>query len=116
MTTTLYSWLLLAKISHLLVGNFTPFQKFMNFLDDIINRVCENSELPNICGEKTKVVDNFYLRLRNEFQPFPAKNQAIDWLTITKQVNQLEAWYFCGKWLELISLSQIESDYYNFSE
>ena len=81
MTTTLYSWLLLAKISHLLVGNFTPFQKFMNFLDDIINRVCENSELPNICGEKTKVVDNFYLRLRNEFQPFPAKNQAIDWLT-----------------------------------
>ena len=28
-----------------------------------------------------KVVVTFYLRLRNEFQQFPAKNQDYDWLT-----------------------------------
>ena len=38
-----------------------------------------------------KVVVTFYLRLRNEFQPFPAKNQASDWLT--QHVNGLEAWF-----------------------
>ena len=31
--------------------------------------------------KSTKVVVTFYLRLKNEFQPFPAKNQASDWLT-----------------------------------
>ena len=107
MTTTLYSWLLLAKISHLLVGNFTPFQNFMNFLDDIINRVCENSELPNICGEKTKVVDNFYLRLRNEFQPFPAKNQAIDWLTINQAGQPIRGLVF---WREMAGINFSISD------
>ena len=29
----------------------------------------------------TKVVVTFYLRLRNEFQPFPTKPQAFNWLT-----------------------------------
>ena len=33
-----------------------------------------------------KVVVTLYLRLRNEFQPFPAKCQASDWLT--QHVNQ----------------------------
>ena len=37
-----------------------------------------------------KVVVTFYLRSRNEFQPFPAKNQASDWLI--QQANKLEAW------------------------
>ena len=37
----------------------------------------------------TKVVVTFYLRMRNNFQPFPANNQPSDWLTL--QVNQLEA-------------------------
>ena len=37
----------------------------------------------------TKVVVTFYLRLRNEFQPCFAKNEASDWLT--QQVNQFEA-------------------------
>ena len=41
-----------------------------------------------------KVVITFYLRSRNEFQPFTAKNQASDWLT--QQVDQLEAWVLAG--------------------
>ena len=44
--------------------------------------------------DSPKVVVTFYLRLRNEFQPFPAKNQASDWLT--QQFNQLEAWFLAG--------------------
>ena len=38
-----------------------------------------------------KVVVTYYLRLRNEFLPFPAKNQVSEWLT--QQANQLEAWF-----------------------
>ena len=44
-----------------------------------------------------KVVVTFYLRLRNEFQPFPAKNLASDWLA--QQVNKF------------ISLSQVKGNY-----
>ena len=31
--------------------------------------------------DSPKVVVTFYLRLRNEFEPYAAKNQASDWLT-----------------------------------
>ena len=39
----------------------------------------------------SKVVVTFYLRLRNELQPFPAKNQASYWLTYW--VSHSEAWF-----------------------
>ena len=44
-----------------------------------------------------KVVVTFYLRLRNEFQPFPAKNQASDWLTSAGQ--PIRGLVFGRKWL-----------------
>ena len=52
-----------------------------------------------------KVVVTFYLRSRNEFQPFPAKNQAqaSDWPT--QQVNQSEAWFLAGNsWNSFLNL------------
>ena len=55
----------------------------------------------------TKVVVTFYLKLRNDFQPFSAKNQASNWLTWWGLV-------FGRKWLEFISQSQIKGNY-NFS-
>ena len=41
-----------------------------------------------------KVVVTFYLRLRNEFQLFSAKNQASDWLICW--ISQSEAWFLAG--------------------
>ena len=55
----------------------------------------------------TKVVVTFYLKLRNDFQPFSAENQASNWLTWWGLV-------FGRKWLEFISQSQIKGNY-NFS-
>ena len=53
----------------------------------------------------TKVVVTFYLRLRNNFQPFPANNQPSDWLTL--QVNQLEAWFLAEiGWISFLYLRQ----------
>ena len=52
----------------------------------------------------SKVVVTFYLKLRNEFQPFPRK----------KPVNQLRGLVPGRKWLKYISLSQIIHDY-NFN-
>ena len=40
-----------------------------------------NEEIQVKIWKLIKVVVTFYLRLRNEFQPFPAKNQAYNWLT-----------------------------------
>ena len=50
-----------------------------------------NEEIQVKIWKLIKVVVTFYLRLRNEFQPFPAKNQASDWLT--QWLNQLEVWF-----------------------
>ena len=50
-----------------------------------------------------KVVVTFYLRSRNEFQPFPAKNQASDWLT--QQINKSEVLFFAGNsWNSFLNL------------
>ena len=59
-----------------------------------------------------KVVVTFYLKMRNEFRPFPTKGQASDWMNL--QVKQLEAWLSGGKLLEFISLSQIKHEYILF--
>ena len=48
----------------------------------------KNGKIALTDGYTTKVVVTFYLRLRNKFQPFPAKNQASNWLT--QQFNQLK--------------------------
>ena len=46
---------------------------------------------------------SFYLRLRNEFQPFSAQNQASDW--VTKQVNELNAWFLARNgWNSFLNL------------
>ena len=62
-----------------------------------------------LCGfsyRQSKIVVTFYLRQRNEFQQsFPAKNLSYNWFTCLA---------FGGKWLELISQSQIKGDC-NFS-
>ena len=55
------------------------------------------------CQVSTKIVVTFFLRLRNEFQPFPAKNQIFDWLT--QQVNQSEAWFLAENgWNSFLNL------------
>ena len=55
------------------------------------------------CQVSTKIVVTFFLRLRNEFQPFPAKNQVFDWLT--QQVNQSEAWFLAENgWNSFLNL------------
>ena len=59
--------------------------------------------------ESAQSCSHLYLRLRNEFHPFSAKNKASDWLT--QQVNQFGAWFFDEKWLEFISQSKIKGDY-----
>ena len=46
----------------------------------------------------TKVVVTFYLKLRNELQPLPAKNQASNWLT--SLVSQSEASLLPGFFFE----------------
>ena len=43
--------------------------------------------------KSAKVVVTFYLRLKNEFQPFPAKTQASNWLTCLVMVSQSKAWF-----------------------
>ena len=51
-----------------------------------------------------KVVVTFYLKLRNEFQPVFAKNEASDWLT-QQQANQLEAWFLAkNDWNSFLNL------------
>ena len=63
----------------------------------------------------TIVVVNSYMRLRNKFKLFPAKNQASDWLT--QQVHCIlglewrAGMVFGRQWLEFISQSQIKGDY-----
>ena len=50
-----------------------------------------------------KVVVTIYLRLRNEYQPFSAQNQASDW--VTKQVNELNAWFLARNgWNSFLNL------------
>ena len=68
-----------------------------------------NDKLVRVSG---KVVVTFYLRLRNEFEAFPTKNQASNPLTQGQPIRGL---VFDGKWLEFISQSQIKGDYNNFS-
>ena len=46
-----------------------------------------NFSTQQISRKNTKVVVTFYLRLRNEFQPFSAINQGFDWL-MAQKVNQ----------------------------
>ena len=53
-----------------------------------------NFSTQQISRKNTKVVVTFYLRLRNEFQPFPAKKKASNWLTCW--VSHSEAWYLAG--------------------
>ena len=59
---------------------------------------------------ETKVVVTLYLRLRNEFQPFPAKQPGL----ADPAGQPIKGLGFGRKWLEFISQSQIKSDY-NFS-
>ena len=63
-----------------------------------------------MCIQVARVVVTFYLRLRNEFQPFPAKNQASDWRT-QLAVQPIRGLVFGGICLEFIYLSQIIGDY-----
>ena len=55
----------------------------------------------------TKGVVSFYLKLKNEFQAFPTKNLASNWLTswLGQPIRGLVSG---DKWLEFISQSQIK--------
>ena len=62
-----------------------------------------NFSTQQISRKNTKVVVTFYLRLRNEFQPFSAKNYASDWLTCW--VSKSEAWFLAGNgWNSFLNL------------
>ena len=60
--------------------------KFMKGVMDSGRHLCTSQIFKYVKVILTKVVFTFYLRLRNEFQPFPTKNSASNWLT--QQVNQ----------------------------
>ena len=62
-----------------------------------------------------KGVVSFYLKLKNEFQAFPTKNLASNWLTCWLG-QPIRGLVFGDKWLEFISQSQIKKETtYNFS-
>ena len=62
-----------------------------------------NFSTQQISRKNTKVVVTFYLRLRNEFQQFSAKNHASDWLTCW--VSKSEAWFLTGNgWNSFLNL------------
>ena len=63
-----------------------------------------------MCIQAARVVVTFYLRLRNELQPYPTKNQASDWLT-QLAVQPIRGLLFGGICLEFIYLYQIIGDY-----
>ena len=63
--------------------------------------------------QKIKVIVTFYLRLRNEFQTFPAKNHATNYV-VALLGQPIRGLVFDSKWLEIISQSQIRGEY-NFS-
>ena len=63
-----------------------------------------------MCIQAARVVVTFYLRLRNEFKPYPTKNQASDWLT-QLAVRPIRGLLFGGICLEFIYLYQIKGDY-----
>ena len=63
----------------------------------------------------TKGVVTFYLRLKIEFQAFPTKNLASNWLTCWLG-QPIRGMVFGDEWLEFISQSQIKKETtYNFS-
>ena len=73
-------------------GGQTALDLLMMFVN--YGNITLTPNLLKVCLPKVEVT--FYLRLRNEFQIFLAKNQASDWLT--QQVNQLEAWFLAGNY------------------
>ena len=75
-------------------GGQTALDLLMMFVN--YGNITLTPNLLKVCLPKVEVT--FYLRLRNEFQTFLAKNQASDWLT--QQVNQLETWF----WREMIRI------------
>ena len=63
-----------------------------------------------MCIQAARVVVTFYLSLRNEFKPYPTKNQASDLLT-QLAVQPIRGLLFGGICLEFIYLYQIIGDY-----
>ena len=83
--------------SDAVICNFKK-DSYLQYIEDKTTSICESYIInfnlaicsSNIISREgsTKVVVTFYMRLRNDFQQFPAKHQASDWRT--QQVNQLE--------------------------
>ena len=85
-------------------GGQTALDLLMMFVN--YGNITLTPNLLKVCLPKVEVT--FYLRLRNEFQTFLAKNQA------NPAGQPIRDMIFGGKWLGLIFLSQIKGDY-NFS-
>ena len=52
----------------------------------------------------TKVLVTFYLRLRNEFQPFFTRNQAYDWLKPSCSTNKWPGFWRRNGWNSFLNL------------